>query len=151
MTSIISPCPFLAGAIAVKWLQTPSFSWSLSKIRYERANWRRIRTFSTCGSYYRIKKGNDKRAYIAALRQAKFYPQRQAAAAADGALWLLQCTSCNARDELHSILCIAAAHALQHLQIWRERTAAMHEMNYTRWTAFLLVHWGGSCIVAAPQ
>ena len=44
--------------------------------------------------------GRDKRAYIAALRQAKFYPPRRAAAAADNALRLLQCMSRNARDEM---------------------------------------------------
>ena len=42
--------------------------------------------------------GRDKRAYIAALRLAKFYPPRQAAAASDRALRLLQCMSRNARD-----------------------------------------------------
>ena len=61
-------------------------------------------------------RGRDKRAYIAAQRQAKFYPPRVAAAAADRALRLPQCTSRNARDELHSILCIVAR-ALRQLQI----------------------------------
>ena len=64
--------------------------------------------------------GRDKRAYIVALQQAELYPPRRAATAADRALWLPQCTSCNARDEvcvllatlfhlMHCGLCIAAA------------------------------------------
>ena len=44
----------------------------------------------------RVFRGRDKRAYIAAQRQAKFYPPQQAAAAADRALQLPQCTSRNA-------------------------------------------------------
>ena len=69
-------------------------------------------------------------AYIAAQRQAKFYPPWQAAAAADRALRLPQCTSrSNARDEaflvhcggsciaavtnLKVAVCIAAAHGLR--------------------------------------
>ena len=64
-----------------------------------------------------FKWGRYKRAYIAALQQAKIYPPRQAAAAVDRALRLLQCMSrCNAGDGMWFILCIAVARALRQLQ-----------------------------------
>ena len=60
--------------------------------------------------------GRDKRAYIAALRQAKFYPPWQAAAAADRALRaaihkLLHSTSCFAARALRQPQCTYSLHS----------------------------------------
>ena len=46
---------------------------------------------ATGGQFSDLSRGRDKRAYIAALRQAKFYPPRGVAAAADRALRQPQC------------------------------------------------------------
>ena len=59
--------------------------------------------------------GRDKRAHIVALRQAKFYPPRQAAAAA---IHEVECSSARGLQLVeHSISCIAAARALWQLQV----------------------------------
>ena len=66
---------------------------------------------ATGGQFSDLSRGRDKKAYIAALRQAKFYPTRQAAAAADRALqqlpsnlWLPQSTSRNPRGRMIHLL-----------------------------------------------
>ena len=48
--------------------------------------------------------GRDKRVYTAALRHAKFYPPRQAAAVADHALRLPQCMSRNAQEVVSTVM-----------------------------------------------
>ena len=53
-------------------------------------------------------RGRDESTYIAALRQAKIYPPRQAAAAADSALWLPQST----RNDPHCRNLRAAIHKI---------------------------------------
>ena len=50
------------------------------KVIFKYKNW-------ICIQIVKLLLGRDKRAYIAALRQAKIYPPRQAAAATDRALW----------------------------------------------------------------
>ena len=55
-----------------------------------------------------LKVGRDKRANIAALRQAKIYPPRQLRQPL-----IVHCSCRNAQDELHSISCIAVARALR--------------------------------------
>ena len=55
--------------------------------------------------------GRYKRAYIAALLQAKFYPPRRAAAATDFALRLPQCTRWNV---VKSKICCRNAQAAMH-------------------------------------
>ena len=96
--------------------------------------------------------GQYKRANIAALRQAKFYPPQQAAAAADRALrlpqctrWndlLPQCTSRNARDGM--FISFIGAHALRRQNLKVALTQCM------RWNAVHPVYCG-SCITAVPQ
>ena len=48
-TNMTSPSPLLAGAIAVKWLQAPSFNSRRSINLYAKANWRLILVFSSTG------------------------------------------------------------------------------------------------------
>ena len=89
--------------------------------------------------------GRDKRAYIAARRQAEFYPPQQAAAAADRALPLPQCTSRKYVVQLVDCSsCIAAATNL--------KVAAIHEPQSMRWNLVQLIDCGGTAKgIDAPQ
>ena len=88
-------------------------------------------------------KGRDKRAYIAALRQAKIYPPRQAAAAADHGLWKPQCTRRNPQDgSLHVMdcgLCIAAA-AMHDLSLSLSLSSIFHFSQYATFLIFRFIY-----------
>ena len=71
-----------------------------------------------------VSRGRDKRAYIAALRKAKIYPPRQAAAAA---MHELHCR--NARAAIHKMECSSSC-ALRQLVHWCGATVGLKVPQY---------------------